>query len=80
MFYVGVTNDLIHRVYEHKMGLLEGFTKKYHVKMLVYYECFEDINDAISREKIIKKWKRRYKINVIENMNPQWKDLYLELI
>jgi putative endonuclease len=62
------------------MGLLEGFTKKYHVKMLVYYECFEDINDAISREKIIKKWKRRYKINVIENMNPQWKDLYLELI
>ncbi len=50
VFYVGVTNDLLHRAYEHKMELLEGFTKKYHIKMLVYYDCFEDIHDAISRE------------------------------
>lgn len=80
VFYVGVTNDLIRRVYEHKMDLIKGFTKKYNVKMLVYYEHFEDINDAIAREKVIKKWKRRYKMNAIESINPQWKDLYFELI
>ena len=80
IFYVGVTNDLIRRVYEHKMGLVEGFTKKHNIKMLVYYEHFEDINSAIAREKVIKKWKRRYKINAIEGMNPQWKDLYYEII
>lgn len=80
VFYVGVTNNLVRRVYEHKMGLIEGFTKKYNVKMLVYYEHFEDINGAIAREKVIKKWKRQYKINAIEGMNPQWKDLYDEII
>ena len=80
VFYVGVTNDLIRRVYEHKEEIIEGFTKKYDVKMLVYYESYDDINDAIHREKIIKKWKRRYKMNAIESMNPDWKDLYYELI
>jgi len=79
VFYVGVTNDLIRRVYEHKMEIVRGFTKKYNVKILVYYEHFEDIHEAIRREKIIKKWKRRYKINAIERMNPDWKDLFFDL-
>lgn len=80
VFYVGVTNDLIRRVYEHKVGIIEGFTKKYDVKRLVYYEYFDDIHAAIYREKIIKKWKRKYKINAIERMNPEWKDLYVDLL
>ncbi len=79
VFYVGVTNNLIRRIDEHKMELIDGFTKKYNVKMLVYYEHFNSIYDAISREKVIKKWKRQYKISAIERMNPQWKDLYFEL-
>lgn len=78
-FYVGVTNDLIRRVYEHKMGLADGFTKKYGIKTLVYYEQHEYINEAIRREKLIKKWKREYKVNVIECQNPGWKDLYKSL-
>ena len=61
------------------MELTSGFTKKYNVKMLVYYEHYENIYDAISREKVIKKWKRQYKISAIESMNPQWKDLSFEL-
>ena len=69
VFYVGVTSDLIRRVYEHKMGLVEGFTKKYNIKSLVYYEQFEDIYLAIAREKLIKKWKRQYKINAIESIH-----------
>lgn len=79
VFYVGLTNNLLRRTYEHKEGLIPGFTKKYNVKMLVYYECFQDIRDAIAREKIIKKWKRRIKIDAIERMNSKWKDLYFEL-
>ena len=79
VFYVGVTNDLIRRINEHRMGLIDGFTKKYHVKMWVYYEYHTNIYEAISREKVIKKWKRQYKINLIESMNPHWKDLYFEL-
>jgi len=80
VFYVGVTNNLIRRVYEHKMGLVEGFTKTHHIKMLVYYEQFDDIYLAIAREKTIKKWKRQYKINAIESINPEWKDLYNDLV
>ena len=80
VFYVGVTNDLIRRVYEHKIGLIEGFTKTHHIKTLVYYEQFDDIYLAITREKLIKKWKRQYKINAIESMNPEWKDLYFDLL
>ncbi|MHB1946883.1 MAG: GIY-YIG nuclease family protein [Gammaproteobacteria bacterium] len=80
VFYVGITNDLVRRVYEHKMGLADGFTKKHDIKTLVYYEIFEDIYFAITREKLIKKWKRQYKINAIESINPEWKDLYIDLI
>jgi putative endonuclease len=75
-FYVGVTNDLIRRIWEHKNELADGFTKKYGIKMLVYYEIHNDIEEAIKREKLIKRWKREYKMNVIETMNPDWKDLY----
>lgn len=78
-FYTGVTNDLIRRVYEHKEGLVEGFTKKYKIKMLVYFEHCNDINAAIHREKIIKKWKRSFKLDAIEKMNPNWNDLYYDL-
>ena len=79
VFYVGVTNNLLRRVYEHKERIISGFTKKYNVKMLVYYEHFDDIHTAINREKIIKKWRRKYKIAAIESMNPNWRDLYFEL-
>ena len=79
VFYTGVTNDLVRRVYEHKTGDVKGFTKRYNVKQLVYYEYFDEIESAITREKVIKKWKRRYKIYAIEKLNPMWKDLYYEL-
>ena len=75
-FYTGVTNDLVRRVWEHKQGVADGFTKKYGIKMLVYYEVAEDINAAIQREKIIKKWKRSFKYDAIQRMNPEWRDLY----
>jgi putative endonuclease len=79
-FYVGITNDLIRRVLEHKRGLIEGFTKKYGVHMLVYYEHTSDVNAALHREKIIKKWKRQFKLDAIERMNPDWCDLYYDMI
>ena len=79
VFYVGVTNNLLRRVYEHKTGMISGFTKKYNVKILVYYEYFNDIHPAIHREKVIKKWRRKYKIAAIESMNPSWQDLYFTL-
>ena len=78
--YIGVTNDLIKRIFQHKDNLVEGFTKKYGVYKLVYYEIFKNINDAITREKNIKKWKRKWKIELIEELNPNWKDLYYTLI
>jgi putative endonuclease len=77
--YIGVTNDLIRRIYEHKNSLVEGFTKKYNVNTLVYYESTEDINSAIAREKSLKKYSRKSKLYLIENGNPQWKDLGLDL-
>lgn len=77
--YTGVTNNLLKRVFEHKHNLVEGFTKKYNVHRLVYYETTEDINTAIHREKCIKRWKRAWKIELIEKNNPEWKDLYDEL-
>ena len=78
--YTGVTNDLLRRVYEHKSCLIEGFTQKYKVHRLVYYEHVNDINSAIQREKKLKKWKRNWKIELIESMNPNWHDLYDELL
>ena len=76
VLYVGVTNDLIRRIYEHRNSLVDGFTKKYHTNKLVYYESYRDINNAISREKQIKKWLRQWKIELIEQTNPDWVDLY----
>ena len=78
--YIGVTNNLIRRVYEHKNDLINGFAKKYKVHMLVYYEHTNDINSAIQREKRLKKWKREWKIELIETMNPDWHDLYEKLV
>ena len=77
--YTGVTSDLITRIYQHKENLVRGFTQEYHVHNLVYFEIHEDINEAISREKQIKKWRRDWKINLIEKNNPYWLDLYYEL-
>ncbi len=73
--YIGVTNDLQRRIYEHKHGLIKGFTKRYGVNRLVYYEETPEVNEAITREKEIKKWRRRRKIDLIKSMNSQWKDL-----
>ena len=78
-FYVGVTNDLVRRVYEHKHGLIAGFTKKYNIKTLVYFELHEDITQAIQREKLIKRWSRAIKYQAISRMNPDWRDLYGEI-
>ncbi len=78
--YVGVTNDLIRRVAEHKAGVADGFTRKHGVHSLVWYGETPDVNAAIQREKTMKKWPRAYKLNVIEEMNPQWRDLYGDLI
>ncbi len=77
--YVGVTNDLIRRLYEHKNGEVEGFKKKYRVDRLVYYDVTSDVTSAITREKQIKKWKRAWKIRLIEETNPEWRDLYNEI-
>jgi putative endonuclease len=73
--YIGVTNDLAHRAQQHREGLVEGFTKKYGLKMLVYYEVFGDIREAIAREKRLKKYKREWKINLIQEHNVEWRDL-----
>ena len=77
--YIGVTNDIARRIYEHKNNLLEGFTKMYKVHSLVYFEEHESIDDAIQREKQLKKWNRKWKLELIEKHNPEWKDLYSEL-
>ena len=74
--YIGVTNDLKRRMNEHRLGLVDGFTKKYGLKKLVYVEQFRYINDALTREKQLKRWHREWKINFIEKHNPQWTDLY----
>ncbi len=77
--YTGVTSDLIKRVYEHKAELTGGFSAKYNIKSLVYYEIHENMESAILKEKKIKKWPREYKYNLIEEKNPQWEDLYNSL-
>ena len=77
--YIGVTNSLIRRIQEHREGLVPGFTKRYAVKLLVYFETHSDINAAILREKRIKRWRRKWKLELIETHNSQWRDLWLEL-
>ena len=74
--YVGVTSNIVRRVYEHKEKQADSFTKKYDISILVYYEIFKDIENAIIREKQIKNWKRDWKIELIEKSNPDWQDLY----
>ena len=74
--YVGVTNDLVRRVSEHKMQITKSFTSRYNVHHLVWYEAYDDPVNAIAREKEIKKWRREWKINLIERSNPKWVDLY----
>ena len=77
--YFGVTADLKKRVYEHKAEMVDGFTKKYKVRDLVYYEQTTDVLSAIAREKKLKRWKRKWKTDLIETNNPEWRDLYNEL-
>ena len=72
VMYVGVTNNLQRRIYEHKQELIEGFTKRYHIHKLVYFEEYSDINEAIAREKQLKKWTRSKKNHLIETKNPYW--------
>ncbi|MDA0781387.1 MAG: GIY-YIG nuclease family protein [Rickettsiales bacterium] len=79
VFYTGVTSNLVKRVYEHKNNVVEGFTKKYNTKTLVYYEVFEEVEVAINREKRLKRRSRDWKIKVIEQMNPTWEDLYTKI-
>ena len=74
--YTGVTSDLVPRVQQHREGVFPGFTSKYGVKLLVWYEEFADIRDAIQREKTIKHWVRQWKIDLVENENPKWEDLW----
>jgi putative endonuclease len=76
--YIGVTDDLNRRLYEHRNKIIEGFSKKYNLTKLVYFESFNQIKDAIRREKQLKNWHRQWKINLIESVNKEWKDLSLE--
>jgi len=80
ILYAGVTNNLPRRAYEHRAGLIGGFTKRYGLKMLVYYEYFDDIRHAIQREKTVKHWPRDWKVRLIHATNPIWDDLYDTLI
>ena len=80
VLYVGVTNDLIRRTYEHKNHLVKGFTSQYNLEMLVWFEQAEDVNSAIAREKQLKNWHRQWKIDLIVKSNPTWQDLYNSII
>ena len=77
--YVGITNDLVRRIYEQRMGLAEGFTKKYGIHRLVYFEQYNDVEIVIQREKRLKKWNRAWKIRLIEEANPDWVDLHPQI-
>ena len=77
--YIGITNNLIRRVYEHKQKLAKGFTEKYNIDKLLYYEITTDIESALTREKQLKRWRREKKIGLIESLNPEWKDLSREI-
>ncbi|MBW7946549.1 MAG: GIY-YIG nuclease family protein [Sphingomonadaceae bacterium] len=74
--YIGVTNDLARRVHEHREGLVPGFTKRYGVRMLVWYEAHDDFREAIAREKALKEWNRTWKLRLINDVNPEWSDLH----
>lgn len=78
--YIGVTSDLIKRIWQHKSGVMAGFTQKYNIKTLVYYEQHDNAESAIHREKRLKEWKRAWKLALIEKQNPSWRDLYEEII
>ncbi len=78
--YIGVTSHLVQRVYEHKKSIIKGFTQKYKVYNLVYFEVFDNMLRAIEREKQLKKWKRSWKVRLIEKNNPEWNDLYLDIL
>jgi len=77
--YLGVTSDIVKRVWQHKNGLAEGFTKKYGIKRLVYYEIHEDAENAMKREKQLKKWRRAWKVELVEEKNSEWRDLYADI-
>ncbi|PIR73409.1 MAG: excinuclease ABC subunit C [Candidatus Moranbacteria bacterium CG10_big_fil_rev_8_21_14_0_10_35_21] len=79
VLYIGVTNDLKRRIYQHKHKVVDGFTKKYNVDKLVYFEQTENVRSALEREKQLKKWRREKKVNLINKINPEWKDLYKTL-
>jgi putative endonuclease len=78
--YIGVTSDLIKRIYEHKNKLVDGFTSKYNLKILVYYEVLDTMEEAIKREKQLKNWQRSWKIELIKKQNPNWDDLYFSIV
>lgn len=78
--YIGVTSDLVKRCWEHKENLVEGFTKRYKIHYLVYFELHETMADVIQREKQIKKWRRAWKLSLIEEQNPEWRDLSNEIV
>ena len=78
--YIGVTNNLIKRVWQHKNNLADGFTKKYNVHILVYFEETSDVMSAIAREKQLKNWHRQWKVNLVQSKNPEWRDLYEDII
>ena len=78
--YIGVTNNLLRRIWEHREGLIPGFTKRYNVNMLVHYEAFESVHAALQRETNLKKWKREWKMNLIQEANLEWEDLYERLL
>ncbi|EMR13106.1 excinuclease ABC subunit C [Methylophaga lonarensis MPL] len=80
VLYIGVTSHLIRRIYEHKHHLIDGFTKKYNVKKLVYFEQTSDVDSAIAREKQLKRWRREKKNHLISQSNPDWHDLYPDLV
>ncbi|ATG88346.1 GIY-YIG nuclease family protein [Methylomonas koyamae] len=77
--YIGVTSNLVQRIWQHKNDLVEGFTKQYRVHTLVYYELHADMNAAITREKQLKKWNRKWKLDLIEHQNPNWRDLWEDI-
>jgi len=79
VLYIGVTSNLENRIYQHKNNSIPGFTSKYRLHHVVHYEIFEDVRDAIAREKQLKNWKRQWKVSLIEEENPKWKDLYNEI-